>query len=165
MFRSLKLFLAIALSGVAFLLYYSACSAGEEQKTMTEEEFAKYMEWDRMNRDTADIFNEVRYSFPDMDAPYKLLANPFGRGEYDYDVWIIFGTWTQNQTRFYVSEDTARVAARRVAYVYYFLARDVERTDNPTGTIRVQAFKDRIVDGKHVRTLLTDYINDYSTNK
>ncbi len=129
---------------------------------MTDDEFSKYMNWDRMNRDTADIFNEIRYSFPDMDAPYKLIANPFSRGEYVYDVWIIFGTWTQNQTRFYVCEETARVAANRVISVYYWLARDVERTYNPTGTIRVQAFKDRIIDGKHNRTLLMEHTYDFS---
>ncbi len=162
MCKSLKLFIPIVLCGVAFLLYSSVSYAGEEQKTMTEEEFAKYMEWDRMNRETADIFNKVRFSFPDMDAPYILVANPFARGEYDYDVWIVFGTWTQNQTRFYVCEETALVAAKRVIGVYYWLARDVERTYNPTGTIRVQAFRDRIIDGKQKRTLLVEHTYDLS---
>ncbi len=71
--------------------------------------------WDNDQDEIVELFREMRFTYPDMDHPYQLFASMGTyKDGFDYDFIMMYPLWLEGDTRWYISEDTAKVAQKRV---------------------------------------------------
>ena len=134
------------------LCFRAIANCGEDGK-ISGEEFAKQIDWMQKQNRMAEDFEENRHSFGHAgrgDRPFMIVPNVvLYKDGYDFDFRIIYPQWTEKQTHHLINETSAEADCRFVMNVMWTFEHSMNYQDGGAkGRIRVEAYKDRVVNGE-----------------